>query len=641
MALLQRRNLFKLSRLCASAALTVLLLPAIAGTACRSGPGDTGTAPSVPGDQAPRHILLITLDALRADHLGCYGYPRPTSPAMDSLAAAGVLFSRTQVPRGQTWPALTSLLTGRYPLEHGVRDNSNHPGEHLELLPEYLRASGYRTAAFLANFGDAIKSKETFGLDHLARADVSSTSPQDQWDDSMTDKAVSWITENSDRHTFTWVHLMNPHRPYDPPAAERGLLLPEDEYHGWLDDLVSLSDMHKGIREGRIPVTEEQFDQFVHARYWKPWLGKDYLDLLQNQDWHLTFDQLLDLIVLQRIDLSEADLAYIHSRYDGEVRAADRCVGRLLETIDRLGLHDDTLVILASDHGDELYDHNHYFFHSASIYQGVLHVPLVLRWPGRIPAATTVDSLTEITDLLPTVLEAAGVPLPADIPGRSLLPGSNTTTEGVTALAFAEIIHSLPEGTEAVPPMDGVYSVRDTRWKLLLNPSGFHPRKVPYLCLPDRSFPIARQELYDLQRDPGEIQNLLALGPGDLEQAALTAARGDELDAAEYLLEASRASVRLSSQLTGWLEHHQGMAGAGQVQQVSEEVRQRLVALGYVEAEPLSPAPPAAAAESAGREGLILAALQLARTAVRDERAERLIREAEAQLAELPPATTP
>lgn len=441
---------------------------------------------------------------------------------------------------------------------------------------------------------------------------------------------------------------MNPHRPYDPPAAERELLMPMDDYDGWLDDKVSLTDLNKGIRDGRIPVTEEQFDEFVHARYWKPWLGMDYLELMQKQDWHLTFDQLLDLIVLQRVDLSAADLAYIHARYDAEVRTADRCVGRLLETVDQLGLKDNTLVILASDHGDELFDHNHYFFHSASIYQGVLHVPLILRWPGRIAPAGTVDRLAEITDLMPTILHAAGLPQPDDLPGRSLLPLRGTDTDPSGSLAFAELSHGLPQGMEAEPPMDGVYSVRDARWKLLLNPSGFHPRKVPYPCLPDRSFPIAHQELYDLENDPGERLNLLALDGDELKEAALSAAPGNELDAAEYLLEASRSCQRLSGQLTGWLERHASIPAVDEARQVSEEVRQKLVALGYVEAEPLPPALQPEE-ESAGREQLIRSALDLARTyhpsglPVADERSDRarsLVLQAEEQLTKLLSTTT-
>lgn len=615
----------------------LLLLPFLAGTGCRSGPDDGGTATSTPVAEAPQHILLITLDALRADHLGCYGYARPTSPAMDGLAAEGVLFSQAQVPRGQTWPSLSSLLTGRYPLEHGVRDNSNYPADYLEMLPSHLKKAGYGTAAFLANFGDAIRSKKTFGLDRLARADVSSATPQNQWDDSMTEQAVTWIRENRDRPTFTWVHLMNPHRPYDPPAAERKLFVPDDSYDGWLDDRLSLADLNQGIRDGRIPLTEAMFDEFVRATYWKPWLAKDYLGLMQKQDWHLTFDQLLDLIILQQVNLSAADLAYILSRYDAEIRTADSCVGRLLETVDQLGLKDRTLVILASDHGDELYDRNHYFFHSSSIYQGVLHIPLVLRWPGRISPDRAVDSLVEITDLLPTILDSAGLPQPVGLPGRSLLPLIAAPSKAPESFAFAEMLHLLPEGQKADPPMDAAYSVRDARWKLVLNPSGLHSRKVPYACLPDRGYPIARQELYDLVLDPGEQQNLLGLDGETLARMALDAAEGDALDAAHYLLEADLACIRLSEQLTGWLERHKESAGAERANQVSEEVRKRLAALGYVEMDSLPPAPAAPVGESGGRAELIRTALRLSSSPAKagEQRAGALVRQAETQLAVL------
>jgi arylsulfatase A-like enzyme len=615
----------------------LLLLPCLAASGCRSAPGGGGRAGSTPVAEPPFHILLITLDALRADHLGCYGYPRPTSPAMDGLAAEGVLFRQAQVPRGQTWPALSSLLTGRYPLDHGVRDNSNYPGDSLEMLPSRLKEGGYVTAAFLANFGDAIRSKKKIGLDRLARADVSSATPQNQWDDNMTEQAINWIRENSNRSTFTWVHLMNPHRPYDPPAAERELFVPDDSYDGWLDDRLSLADLNQGIRDGRIPLTGEQFDEFVHAPYWKSWLAADYLGLMQKQDWHLTFDQLLDLIILQQADLTAADLDYILSRYDAEIRTADGCVGRLLETVDQLGLKDRTLVILASDHGDELYDRNHYFFHSSSIYQGVLHVPLILRWPGHIPPAATVDSLVEITDLLPTVLDSAGLPQPEGLPGHSLLPMIGTQEAAPESFAFAEMLHRLPEGQNAEPPMDAAYSVRDARWKLVLNPSGLHSRKVPYACLPGRGYPIARQELYDLLRDPGEERNLLDLDGENLARTALDAAEGDALDAANYLLEADLACTRLSGHLTGWLQRCKASSGEDEAHTVSEEVRLRLAALGYVEVESLPPATAAPAGEAGGRAELIRTALRLCSSVADggEERAGSLACQAEAQLAEL------
>jgi|GEM_PF-764791 len=595
-------------RLAAGLVLALLL----GAMACKQESG-AGRA-SRPAEEAPDHVLLITLDALRADHLGCYGYGRPTSPSIDTLAADGTLFERTQVPRGQTWPALCSLLTGRYPLAHGVRNNGNRIVPGLDLLTTLLQREGYRTGAFLSNFGDAVHSTEDFGLDHLSRTNVASTTPHDQWDDRMTREAVQWITANRDHHTFTWVHLMNPHRPWDPPKAERTLLAPDEPYQGWLGERISLTAINQAIREGRLDLTAESFEEFIHAPYWKPWIAKNYLSLAQQQDWRLNFDQLLDLVTLQRVTLSPSDLGYILSRYDAEVRAADRCVGRLLETVDRLGLSDDTLVIFASDHGDELYDRNHYFSHSSSIFQGVLHVPLIMRWPGRIPPAATVRSLTEITDLLPTILHCVAARAPEGLPGRSLLSLVDGTAGSGPGISFAELAHSPGKGPDGSPPRDGAYAARDDRWKLVRNPSGRNPRKAPYSCLPGRSYPIAREALYDLVRDPGEQRNLLLLNGNDLGKLALDAGEGDPVAAATYLLEAHRACRRLEGELDQWLDSHRQEGGLEQAQQVSEAVRKRLEALGYVEAEPEPPAAlPAAGAEN--RETLLRTALELSASA--------------------------
>lgn len=612
-------------RLTAALAVTLLL----GAAACA--PGPNGGRAGSPADGAPHHVLLITLDALRADHLGCYGYGRPTSPSIDALAAGGTLFERAQVPRGQTWPSLSSLLTGRYPLSHGVRNNSNQMVPGLDLLPELLRREGFRTGAFLCNYGDAVHSAEAFGLDHLSRSDITATTPHDQWDDAMTGEAVQWISGNSDRPTFTWVHLMNPHRPWDPPAAERALLVPDETYDGWLADRVSLTEINRAIEDGRIELTAEAFEEFIHAPYWKPWRAENYLALAQQQNWQLTFDQLLDLITLQQVALSDADLAYIHARYDAEVRAADRCLGRLLKTVDGLGLTGDTLVIFASDHGDELYERNYYFSHSSSIYQGVLHVPLIMRWPGRIPRAAAVRSLAEITDLLPTVLDAVSARLPDGLPGHSLLKLIEEPTAVSSETSFAELVLRNSDGSADGPPEDGAYAVREDQWKLVLNASGRHPRKAPFVCLPGRSYPIGREELYDLARDPGERRNLLSPAPGALEDLALDAGGGDPVAAAAYLLEAHRACLRLQEQLDRWLEQYEEETGVEQARQVSEQVRRRLEALGYVEVESLA-APESPASGPADRRNLLRTALELASSAS-GERARDLALRAEDQLA--------
>jgi arylsulfatase A-like enzyme len=429
---------------------------------------------------APRGVLLITVDTLRPDHLGCYGYPRATSPAIDALAAGGVTYTAALAPRGQTWPTLASILTGLYPVTHGVRKNGQMPDPSLETLPEILGRRGFTCAAFLANSGQARWAGFAPYVDM-----------RDQ-DARLSSQARGWLRAVAGKRFFLWIHYFSPHRPYQPP-----------------------------------PPFDTRFD-------------RDYVGVIDG-----SIEQ-MERITAKRIDLPERDLAHMLALYDGEILYMDRLVGGLLAAVRELGLDESVLVVLTADHGEDLYERNYYFSHSASVYDSSLRIPLIFRWSGRLAPGSERPGIVEATDIAPTILELVGCPLPPTIAGVSLT-GQLLGEEPAASdrCAFGEL-------------EDRVVTLRDRDHRYVYNPTDFD-FPVGGDKWPEAVYPLEARELYLLGVDPQERHNVAAELP----------AVADELERrvrdwqAEHLWEeASRRHARRA---------------------IPEELRRSLEALGYVQ----------------------------------------------------------
>lgn len=307
----------------------------------------------------PPNLLLISIDTLRADRLGCYGYPRPTSPNIDQLASEGILLHNFYSPRALTAPALATMLSGLEPFNHRVRYNYHDP-KHLRSMAHVLSDEGYLCRAYLANTGWFIKRGFDSGsqefsdiIDHTIR------------DNTITSLGIQFLSQrnpDSDQPFFLWLHYMSPHRPYMPPDPwERGLNN-------------------------------------------------------TNQRESIYYEERLDNYMAEKIDLSDGRLAEINNYYDGCVAFADSLVAKVLKTLREQGLEDNTLVVLTADHGEELYEQNHYFLHQVSMYHHCLRVPLILKWPGHLPPGLKVSQQVGMVNLVSTLLSILGVknPLPSD-----------------------------------------------------------------------------------------------------------------------------------------------------------------------------------------------------------------------------------
>ncbi len=398
--------------------------------------------PAVVRRERGLNVLLVTIDTLRADALGCYGRSGADTPRVDRLAATGVRFDFAHAHNVVTLPSHANILSGRYPFDHGVRENSGFRfPAGMDSLATLLRKAGYHTGAFVSAF--PLDSR--FGLDRgfevyddrFGDAEAGSDFQMQERAGAKTVAAArAWILANPGPR-FCWVHLYEPHAPYAPPFDWRG----------------------------RVPTA-----------------------------------------------------------YDGEVAAADAALAPLLDPLLDAGAADDTLVVLTADHGEGLGDHGE-ATHGVFAYESTLRVPLILHNPRLFAPRTTSEAARHV-DILPTVLDALGLPVPEGLPGQSLLAVAQGLRETAASESYFESL--TPALTRGWAPIHGV--LRD---------------RLKYVDLPI-------PELYDLGADPREQTNLVA----------------------------SQATSR--EQMQSLLARFRAAEGAKVRGHEDPEVRERLASLGYV-----------------------------------------------------------
>lgn len=389
------------------------------------------------------NVLFIAIDTLRADHLGCYGYPRATSPNIDALAAKGVLFERMIAPAIPTHPSFVTMNTGQYPVTHGV---VAHGGERpvprtSPWMPSLFQKAGFTTCA-IDNLGEwrfGFSAGYEFYIDPTRRRTLSINC--DNRD--INRRAIPWLKQHAREPFFMMVHYWDPHTPYLPPRAYRSLFYkgnPCDPDNHTLDGLMD----HPLGRMWR----ETWFDK----------LGKNL-----------------------------TDAEYLKALYDAEIRYCDEGIGALLESLDKLKIADDTLVVLTSDHGELMYRHKVFFDHHG-LYDGNLHVPLIFCHPSLKSARIT--HLTAHVDLAPTLLNWCGIEVPETMEGHTLVP--------------------LLRGDSSEPIRDCVISQECTwqmKWSLRTQSHKF------ILAREEDFYHTPARELYDLDADPDELSNIAGAQP--------------------------------------------------------------------------------------------------------------------------------
>jgi len=311
----------------------------------------------------PRNVLLITIDTLRADHLSCYGYTKNATPHIDALAARGVVFDQAFCDVTWTTPSMASVFTGRYAVHHGLQSSSQRLPE-TSTLAKRLRAGGYTTAAVIGSF----PVDSTFGLNQGFDLYDEEFNTSVLKDDEPAALAGALPPEGNDAARRIWFMLQRLGRAYRP------------------DDQVAARAV-RWLRGER----SEPFFLWVH--FFGPH-EKMYV--------HLSLEELM------RRNVAE---------YDPAVSFADRQVGAVLSALHETGLDDRTLVVLHADHGQNLFERN-YVGHGRDLYEPSLRIPLIVADPsGRIGRS---NAFARNIDVLPTILDLIGMPVPADVDGVSL-----------------------------------------------------------------------------------------------------------------------------------------------------------------------------------------------------------------------------
>ena len=338
------------------------------------------------GADKPVNVLLYVIDTLRADHLGVYGYPLPTSPRIDALARESVVFDRVVAQASWTKPAVASILTGLYPAAHGATAVRSAIRPEAATLAEILAGHGYATAAFVTNvnvsrpFGFA-RGFETF--DYFP--EDASLPSHHMLSDALNSQVVGWLGARDARPFFLYVHASDPHAPYT--AGE---------------------DLRPRFRSPA--ATAAAIDPAG--------LRKKF-----ELDWSA---------------LTPPEVEELVAEYDAEIAFNDASLGALLDDVKRMGLDDSTLVVVTADHGEEFDDHGG-FTHGHTLYDEVIRVPLVIRLPGARRAGERPATLARQIDLLPTVLDEVGVATPPGLPGRALFAATGANDAPVEAMSHTNL----------------------------------------------------------------------------------------------------------------------------------------------------------------------------------------------------------
>jgi len=401
------------------------------------------------------HVILISIDSLRPDHLGCYGYARDTSPEIDRIAAEGALFEVVTSSSSWTLPAHAALFTGLPDRVHRCFDDGRWLDGSRRTLAEAFRAAGYATVGFFA--GPYLHPSFGFGQGFDAYHDCTSYSALTisalkkgqgitafNWrahqdvTNPIVEREVTRVLEAHDgRPLFSFIHLWDVHFDYIPPEPYRSMFDPD----------------YRGSVDGR--------KLLYRARKPKEW--------------------------------TDRDVAHLQALYDGEIRWTDDTLKRILAAFRARGLLEDAILVVTADHGEAFYEHGRHG-HRHSLYEEEIRIPLVIHYPKAIRPGLRISRPAQITDVAPTLLSLAGVdPLP-DALGESL--------EDVLRDPAAPAPET-PAVSELVFEATGAHllALRTPTWKMILNLTGRGDR-------PSASLGPGRPRVYDLVNDPHETAPL-------------------------------------------------------------------------------------------------------------------------------------
>ncbi|GEM_PF-2341247 len=404
-------------------------------------------APEETGERLP-HVVLLLIHGLRGDHVSGYGYEKRTTLALDHLMDESVTFDNVFAASNGAVPSVASILTGMTPGSHGVLTSRDRLPENVRTLAEVLAEVGYMCGAFVGSRITDVSggSERGFHFHHpgrkpfwcfrlqtaVERIAVCSTRGSDSGGEVVLGKAGDWIEKNRSRPLFAYIHLMEPGSPYEPPPPYDTLFDPD--YDG------------RQVREP--PVDRATADAGFRNR-----------DALETAAAAIPERRRLNMIAL----------------YDGEIAYTDQLIERFLKRIEALGLYENAMIVVTADHGQEFYDHGGWLY-GGSLYDELIRVPLIVKRSGRAGARTRRRENASGIDIFPTIISAAGLPVPRQVEGMDVF-GSHFKEED--RFLFPER-----------PPF--LYSAIEGAWKLIMA-TGWRAPDV---------------KLFNLDADRGELRDL-------------------------------------------------------------------------------------------------------------------------------------
>jgi len=353
------------------------------------------------------NVLLITIDTMRADHLGCYGYSQDTSPNLDQFAKTGVLFGANYAHIPTTGPSHASILTSKYPRKLGLLKNGMVLSQDRLLLSEILKSHGYTTGAVVSSLVLDPQLGFAQGFDdydaHFSSAGATMGHDFewaghyfpgfDQTGDITTRKAIQWLASHPRQKFFLWVHYFDPHAPYSPPEP-----------------------------------------------FAKKFLKKQG-SFLEN----------------------------VNAYYDGEILFVDQQIAGLLRYLKEIGIDSKTLIVVTADHGEGLGQHN-WMGHGMYLYQEQTHTPLMMSLPKVIPSGVKVKSVVRSIDIAPTILDILGIQREEQFEGESLFPAILDPAQGTDRTVFMERRHYAETLYQGVSVLGSKFGVREGNMKYVWAP---------------------------------------------------------------------------------------------------------------------------------------------------------------------------
>jgi choline-sulfatase len=403
------------------------------------------------GPGAPQYVILIFMDAVRPDHLGCYGYDRNTSPRIDTMAAEGALFDDAVAEAPWTLPSVATVLSSTFPSQHGAkrREGKNVPmksGE--ETFVEILGANGYRTCALSTAkiYTPSLGLKRGFEESYVIGGDNDVLEKVAAME--LSGAAITWLRMHKQEKCFLLIHHYDTHYPYKASAACANRFDPDynGEYRLRFGD--STLRILKKARAGR----------------------------------------------LAEIGLTDADIRHIKALYDCEILRTDASIGMLADSLDAWGCLDKSMIIVTADHGEEFLEHGS-IEHGQTVYDESLKVPLVIFAPSLVERGIRIEEQVGLIDIGPTILEAAGIRIPGTFEGRSLMPFLSSRFEKTgQALRPSGLPYSCYM-SESLAHRPEKKALRCPPWKLIFDPF------------------FGTSELYNLVDDPLETTDQSAARP--------------------------------------------------------------------------------------------------------------------------------